>query len=129
MAKVKVTADSLSDAIADIISDYADEIGENLQEITEKIGKKGAEALKNESMQKFGTTGGNKYAKGWKATTQKQRLEKKAIIYNQNVPGLPHLLEHGHAKRGGGRTAGVPHISTVESKLIEEFEREVESRL
>ena len=48
-------------------------------------------------------------------------------IYNAKLPGLAHLLEHGHAKVNGGRTAPRVHIAPVEKKLIEEYERNVEN--
>ena len=41
------------------------------------------------------------------------------------VPGLPHLLEYGHAKRGGGRVPGRAHIKPVEDKITKDFERKV----
>ena len=42
------------------------------------------------------------------------------------VPGLPHLLENGHAKRGGGRVPGKTHIAPVEQELIKQFEEQIE---
>ena len=53
----------------------------------------------------------------------------KATLYNAKVPGLPHLLEHGHAKRGGGRVSGRVHIAPVEEELEKAFTQELERAL
>lgn len=44
-------------------------------------------------------------------------------------PGLPHLLEFGHAKIGGGHTKAQPHVADAAKTAFEETEREVIARL
>lgn len=118
----KSPADKLQTAITKILEEYGEEIGENLDEAVKKVGKAGTTALRQNSSQTFGGTG--QYARGWKVQVETGRTGTKATIYNQ-TPGLPHLLENGHAKRGGGRVSGRPHIQPVEQQLIDQFEEEV----
>lgn len=68
-----------------------------------------------------------RYRAGW-ATRRKQTAGHKweARIYNKEVPGLPHLLEKGHAKVGGGRVAGHDHIAPAAEDAFDDFERRVE---
>ncbi len=122
----KVTTDTLADSIRDILEEYGDEVKGSLDEITKKIAQKGQQAIKNESKSKFN---GKRYWKGWKVDLQVGRLDTKATIYNESLPGLPHLLEYGHAKRGGGRVQGTVHIAPVEEQLVNEFEKQVRSKL
>lgn len=123
MAK-KIPIDRLSAEINKILTEYGDEVQENVTEATEKVTKAGVKAIRSNARSTFGGSG--KYAKGWTSKFEKGRLSSQGIIYNGQVPGLPHLLEHGHANRNGGRTAGKPHIAPVEQKIIEDFTREVE---
>ena len=122
----KVTTDTLAASIRDILEEYGDEVKGSLDEITKKIAQKGQQAIKNESKSKFN---GKRYWKGWKVDLQVGRLDTKATIYNESLPGLPHLLEYGHAKRGGGRVQGTVHIAPVEEQLVNEFEKQVRSKL
>ena len=122
----KVTTDTLADSIRDILEEYGDEVKGSLDEITKKIAQKGQQAIKNESKSKFN---GKRSWKGWKVDLQVGRLDTKATIYNESLPGLPHLLEYGHAKRGGGRVQGTVHIAPVEEQLVNEFEKQVRSKL
>lgn len=123
MANRKVTMEQLPEAIKEILDEYAGEIYKFLPEITEEVGKTGVKALRTSAKQKFD---GKKYAGGWRSLTERHRYGATVTIYNGRLPGLPHLLEHGHANRNGGRTKGRVHIAPVEEKLINEFEKKVE---
>ena len=136
MAK-KVTADNLEAAIKEILEEYAGDIQDNLDKVTQRIGQKGAQALRNESkatfpVKKGGKTSG-KYEKGWKAQVEKNRLYTKVTIYNKDHAGLAHLLEFGHVSANGtgryGRVDAHPHIAPVEQVLVADYEREVKQSI
>lgn len=126
MAYKKVTAETLGAEIKKILAEYGDNINKDMHEVTKNVAQKGVTALRNESKATFKTKHGYKYAKGWRSDIEEQRLAVHATIYNGATPGLPHLLENGHANRGGGRTPGRTHIAPVEEQLIQEFEHRVE---
>lgn len=135
MAKGKTTLDTLTRDIARILDEYESDVIHNVPEISAKLAKKGAQALKREARAKFpGKTGD--YAKGWKVESsgkKHRQVEWSNTIYNAQA-GLPHLLEHGHATRNGdGRsypdTPAHEHIAPIEKELVEAYEKEVLSRL
>lgn len=128
MAKVKkCPVDKLADTINRVLQDYSDDISALSTDAVKDVTKAAVKAVKANSRQKFGGTG--RYAKGWTSTIETGRLSAQGIVYNKDVPGLPHLLEHGHAKRGGGRVEGVEHIAPVEKQIVEQFYKEVESKI
>lgn len=122
-----VPAEQLAAAVDKILQEYGEDVQENLTEIVKAITKKGAQTLKGAARGAVGGTG--KYASGWTSQAETGRVSAQGTIYNGRLPGLPHLLEHGHANRGGGRTAGRPHIAKVEEALIKEFESKVKAKL
>jgi hypothetical protein len=123
----KVTLDTFADALKEILDEYAGEITDSVQEVTAKVTKAGAKAVKSESLSSFNDVHLKKgrYGTGWTTQIETGRLSAQGVIYNKKYPGLPHLLEHGHAMRGGGRTKGKLHIAPVEKKIIEMYEREI----
>lgn len=124
MAK-KVPIDRLAIEIEKILEEYGDNVQQNLNDIVGEMSKKDAKTLNQQSGQTFG---GNKYRKSWTSQVETGRMSAQGTIYSK-IPGLPHLLEHGHANRGGGRTPGRVHIAPVEESLIKEFESKVKSKL
>lgn len=118
----KTPIDKLDDAIDAALQAYAEDISQGLEEATIAVGKAGVKALKAESKSKLGGTGG--YAKSWRSKVETSRVGSTVILYS-GKPGLPHLLEHGHANRGGGRTPGHEHIAPIENELNEKFTKMV----
>lgn len=126
MAK-KTPIDKLSAEVEKILADYGQDVNRNLSEATKRVAKAGAKAVSQSAKAAAGGTG--KYAAGWSYSLEEGRLGIQGIIYNKNVPGLPHLLEKGHAKRGGGRVSGRAHIAPVEKEVIKDFEEAVKAGL
>lgn len=120
------TVDTLAADIQDILREYGEDVNKLTVETVKKIGQKGVQALQSNSSV-FGGTG--RYAKGWKSKVEAGRMGAKATLYNASVPGLPHLLENGHAKRGGGRVPGRVHIKPVEDELIKTFESDLKEAI
>lgn len=132
----RVKLDQLGEAVGKILDDYGDHVHAAVVEAVKVTVKAGAAEMKAASNSAFKDVGlpKGRYGSGWTSTTETGRLSAQGWIYNKKYPGLPHLLEYGHAtKNGTGRvypdTPGREHIKPVEEKVISEFEKGVLSRL
>ena len=126
----KIPVDRLSAEINKILTEYGNEVQENVDDAARRVTKAGAKAVRGNAQSTFRVGNGEKnYAKGWTSKFETGRLSAQGIIYNKDLPGLPHLLEHGHANRNGGRTPGRAHIAPVEQKIIEDFEKAVKKAI
>lgn len=115
--------DKLDKVIMQALEDYQNDVSRDVATVTKKVAKAGADAVKASAKTTFKGTG--KYASGWTSTIDEGRVRTVGVIYNSKVPGLPHLLENGHAKRGGGRVEGRPHIKPVEEKIAADYEEQI----
>lgn len=115
MAK-KVSINDIGEEITNIIQEYTKDVSRAIEEENEKIADEAVKELRNTKLKRTG-----QYAKGW----TKKKQGNGYVIYNKKKPQLTHLLEHGHAKRGGGRVSGKPHIRPVEERAIEDLEKNV----
>ncbi|MDL2250770.1 HK97 gp10 family phage protein [Lachnospiraceae bacterium OttesenSCG-928-J05] len=122
---MSINVDQLASEIAKGLTEYSDEVTEIIKEGVEKISKEAAQELKASSPKKTGS-----YAKGWTTKTAfENKRSKRKSVYNKTDYQLTHLLEKGHAKRNGGRTAPIVHIAKVEKKMIRDFENYVSKEL
>lgn len=131
----KVTLANFDKELRKVLDQYGDDVIANMDAITKTMGQKGSQLLRSEALKAYPKGQGQstgKYAKNWSVKFEKGRLYSTSIIHNKE-PGLPHLLEHGHAIVQGGRTvghyAGREHIAPVERQLIEAYEREVINKI
>ena len=118
-----VPLDRLGAEIERVLEEYSTEVTDDMKDAVKEVTKAGQRAVSQGARAAFGGTG--RYARGWHSKVETERLGAEGVIYNATVPGLPHLLEFGHAKRGGGRVSGRAHIAPVEDKIVREFERKV----
>ena len=129
MARTKVTVNAFEGALKLLLDEYGEDVADAMGEITPKVAKMGQQMLQEQSPRSGHSHSRRKaYADSWKVETKKTRLSSTSTIYN-TVPGLPHLLEHGHLLRNGKRGGQRIHIAPVEEKVTEEFEKEVERRI
>ena len=121
-----ISIDQLAAEIAKGLADYSQEVVEKVNISSEKVGKAAVKQLKSTSPKKSG-----KYAKSWTMTTEKAIGQPDLRIIHAKAPHyrLTHLLEHGHAKVGGGRVEGRPHIRPAEEQVIKDFVQEVEEAI
>lgn len=130
MAKA-ITVDRLGEEIAKILDEYATDITGNVEEATRRVTKMGVKTVKSESLRNFKDVNLDKgrYGTGWTSQVETGRFSAQGTIYNYKYPGLPHLLEYGHANRYGGRTPGHVHLAPVEKKINADFERKIENEI
>ena len=120
-----ISIDKLAAEIAKGLADYSQEVVEKVNVSSEKVGKAAVKQLKETSPKDKG-----KYAKSWRVKTDPQVGQPNSLtIHNKDHYYLTHLLEHGHAKKGGGRVEGKPHIRPAEEMVIQDFMREVEEAI
>jgi len=124
MANINI--DQLAAEIAKELSKYSQEVVEKVNISSEKVGKAAVKQLRQTSPKKTG-----KYAKSWTMSTEKEIGQPHKRIIHAKAPHyrLTHLLEHGHAKVGGGRVEGRPHIRPAEEMVIKEFVAEVKEAI
>lgn len=121
----RVSIDQMASAIMEGLTEYADLATDELKKSVKKAGK----TVKDE-ISKTAPKDTGKYQKSWAVKTVKETSNSlDVVVHSRNRYQIAHLLEHGHAKRGGGRVAARPHIAHAEEKGIEELEKEVEKVL
>lgn len=116
--------DSLGKELNTILKEYGENVTEIVNEEVETIAKDTVKMLKKTSPKDQGD-----YAKGWKFQKKKTNFGIVSTVYNSTHGWLVHLLEHGHAKRGGGRTKAEPHVKPAEDWTTKELLKRIKERL
>lgn len=125
MATERVSIGQLADAIMEGLEEYANLATDDLKASVRKAGKTVKDEISTTAPKDTG-----KYAKSWAVKNQKETSNSlELVVHSKNRYQLAHLLEFGHAKRGGGRVAAQPHIAPAEEKAIDTLEREIEKAL
>jgi hypothetical protein len=125
MASDRIRTDQLASAIMDGLKEYADLAADDMKKAVKKAGSSVRKEIQQNAPSDTGT-----YAKSWTVKKEKESSDSiQLIVHSKNRYQLAHLLEHGHAKRGGGRVAGKSHIAPAEEKAVRQLEEEIERSL
>nr|DAK80608.1 MAG TPA: putative tail component [Caudoviricetes sp.] len=125
MASDRISIDQMASVIMEGLQDYADLATDDLKAAVKKAG-----TTVRKQIQATAPSDTGKYAKSWSVKKTKETSNSLEVtVYSKNRYQLAHLLEFGHAKRGGGRVAGRAHIAPAEQAGIEELEKEIERSL
>ena len=121
----RISIDALADTVMEYLNDYADVSTEGMKKAVKKAGNTVKKEISAGAPKDTGA-----YGKSWSVKNTKETSKSLEVtVYSRNRYQLAHLLEFGHAKRGGGRVAGKSHIAPAEESSIRQLESEIERSL
>lgn len=118
-----IDIDDLADEIMAGLMEYNNLATDTVKKAVKKAGNKVKKEIQNNAPKDTG-----KYKNSFKVTKRKETANSLEVtVHSKDKYQLTHLLEKGHAKRGGGRVSAQPHIAPAEQEgirlLTEEIER------
>lgn len=120
-----VSIDEMDSAIMEELEKYADLASDDL-----KAAVKETAASVRKDIQAGAPVDTGKYKKSWSVKNVHEDSESiDLVVHSRNRYQIAHLLEHGHAKRGGGRVAAKPHIASAEQRGNEKLVQTIEQKL
>lgn len=121
----KVTIDGLRDAVMAGLKEYAGLAADDMKDAVKKTAKSVRKDIQDNAPVRTG-----KYKKSWSVKTVSENSDSiDLIVHSRNRYQIAHLLEHGHAKRGGGRVAAKPHIAPAEQAGNKNLVNEIQQKL
>ena len=122
----EINIDDLAKAISDELERYGKRIFDELDEVSDEVAKETVEKLKSSGNYQDRS---GKYRRSFKVKDFKSYNQVEKKVYSTR-PGLTHLLEYGHAVKGGrGRTRAFPHWAPAEAEAIETLERKLTQKI
>lgn len=107
-----IKPEDMSNEIKNILEEYKDIVVEDLK----KAVKETAKEVKKDIVSNA-PIGTGKYKKSWTVSKVSETSGKiQLVVRSKDRYQLTHLLEKGHAKRGGGRVEAIPHIEKASKR-------------
>lgn len=119
------TVDEMAVLISKNLEEYQNLAAEELKKAVKRAGKTVREEIQSNAPVKSG-----RYSKSWKTKIISENgTSIELVVYSKDRYMLAHLLENGHAKRGGGRVRAIPHIKPAEEKGLRQLEQDLSEAL
>ena len=123
MANVQI--DNLASEVMKGLMEYKDLVTSDMKVAVRKAGRSVKKDIQANAPKKTGA-----YSKSWKVSTTKETSESLELtVHSPKKYQLAHLLEKGHAKRGGGRTKAVSHIAPAEESAVKQLESDIKKAI
>ena len=120
-----VSVDEVAITISKALEEYRDLSADELKKACKRAAKTVREEIQSNAPRRTG-----KYAKSWTVRTVSETSGGvELIVHSKDRYMIAHLLENGHAKRGGGRVRAIPHIKPAEEKGIKQLEDDITKAL
>lgn len=120
-----IPIDDLADEIMKGLTEYASLATDTMKDAVKESGKLVKKEIVKNAPVKTG-----RYKKSFTVTKTKEDANTLEVtVHSKNRYQLTHLLENGHAKRGGGRVSAIPHIAPAEEKGIRDLKERIERGL
>ena len=121
----KIQIDQLAEAVNEQLEEYNKL---SMEVVKAAVTKAGTAVNKDIGANAPSKTG--RYAKSWRTKkTKESSTALEVTVYSPSRYMLAHLLEHGHAKRNGGRVRAIPHIAPAEEVAEEQLMANIERGL
>ena len=115
MSSKTVSVDGLAAAVNEGLQEYSKLTSSEVKRAVRKSAKTVKEKIETGAPSRTG-----RYKSSWVATKQEESSQSlQMVVHSKDRYQLSHLLENGHAKRGGGRVAAIPHIAPAEQEGVE----------
>jgi hypothetical protein len=120
-----IPVDQLAKEVMAGLEEYAELTTTVLKKEIQAAGKVAKQQIEQTAPRKTGA-----YAKSWAVRkTRETSNSLEVTVHSKYRYALAHLLENGHAKRGGGRVAAIPHIAPAEVAALQSLEQKIEQEL
>ena len=120
-----ISMEELASAVHRELSAYGEKANKEVKNAVKKTAKNVKDQINDTAPVRTG-----KYAGSWRTKTTRESADGLEItVYSPSRYRIAHLLEFGHAKRGGGRVAAIPHLAPAEQAGIKELEGRIREAL
>ncbi len=106
-----ISIDQLAGEITKAVKAYTEDVSAAINQEVKNTADAIVKELRATAPKKTG-----EYRKGFNKTNKSLPGKARYFVWNKKHYRLVHLLEFGHAKRGGGRVAGRPHLRPAHDK-------------
>ena len=125
MSGTKITIDQLASTVMKELQEYSKLTSQELKASVRKTANTARKEVQAGAPVRTG-----KYQKSWSTKVLKESSSTlEMVVYSPSRYQIAHLLEFGHAQRGGGRVRAFPHLAPAEANAEKNLEMDFRRKM